>query len=137
MWHSVTESQHSDLHAGDYHLLGADLRQLREFDAKLQAAELDAAHPTLVIAECVLVYMDETQCNALLRDFSARFNTVSFISYEQVDACTMLTNHRKLQVNMNDTFGKIMLDNLHTRGIALPGLSACESLESQRDRLLV
>ncbi|KAH7728201.1 leucine carboxyl methyltransferase [Aphelenchoides avenae] len=118
----ATESQHSDLHAGDYHLLGADLRQPREFEAKLDAAELDRSQPTLVVAECVLVYMDEAQCNALLRELASRFDTVSFVNYEQV--------------NMNDNFGKIMLDNLHNRGIALPGLPACENLHTQKERFL-
>jgi [phosphatase 2A protein]-leucine-carboxy methyltransferase len=118
----VTESHHSDLHAGDYHLLGADLRQLREVEEKLQLAELDFSQPTIIVAECVLVYMDEAQCEALLKEISSLFTTVAFVNYEQVNMC--------------DNFGKIMLDNLHTRGIVLPGLPACESLQSQQQRFI-
>lgn len=35
---------------------------------------------------------------------------------------------------MNDNFSKVMLNNLNHRGIALPGLGACESLETQKRR---
>ncbi|TKR80682.1 hypothetical protein L596_014716 [Steinernema carpocapsae] len=37
---------------------------------------------------------------------------------------------------MNDNFGKIMLENLQTRGIGLLGLNACEDLDTQRKRFL-
>lgn len=80
----VSESQHSDLHAGDYHLLGADLRQSREFEEKLKMADLDYSLPTLFIAECVLVYMDESQSEELLKQICKKFSTVAFINYEQV-----------------------------------------------------
>ncbi|KAI1716248.1 leucine carboxyl methyltransferase domain-containing protein [Ditylenchus destructor] len=118
----LVENHHSDLIAGDYCLLGADLRQVREFDEKLKLADLDFSQPTLFIAECVLVYMDELQCDELLKEITGKFETVSFINYEQV--------------NMTDNFSKIMLDNLNHRGIILPGLPACESLQSQKRRFL-
>lgn len=41
------------------------------------------------------------------------------------------------QVNITDTFGKVMISNLHQRGILLPGLGPCESLEAQKKRLVV
>lgn len=78
------ESQHSDLHAGDYHLIGVDLRQIHEFLTKILTADLDVSQPTLFIAECVLVYMDEKQSEELLKEITKMFTTVSFINYEQV-----------------------------------------------------
>uniref|UniRef100_A0A915ED73 Leucine carboxyl methyltransferase 1 n=1 Tax=Ditylenchus dipsaci TaxID=166011 RepID=A0A915ED73_9BILA len=116
------ESNHSDLLAGDYSLIGVDLRQIREFDEKLMLADLDVTQPTLFISECVLVYMDESNSAELLTHVSKTFTTAAFINYEQV--------------NMNDNFGRIMLDNLHQRGIMLPGLPTCETLQTQMRRFL-
>jgi O-methyltransferase involved in polyketide biosynthesis len=41
-----------------YSLLPADLRDLDVLRGELAAAGFDAAVPTLVLAECVLVYME-------------------------------------------------------------------------------
>jgi hypothetical protein len=77
------ESQHADLHAGDYHLIGVDLRQVREFEQKLATAYLDRTQPTLIIAECVLVYMDEQHSQELIEEFARFFETVAILNYEQ------------------------------------------------------
>lgn len=87
----MSESQHSDLHAGDYHLLGADLRQSRELWEKLKLASLDPAAPVVVLAECVLVYMDTHVGDALARSFADAYGDVAFISYEQVSPATPCT----------------------------------------------
>ncbi|KAF7638857.1 Leucine carboxyl methyltransferase 1 [Meloidogyne graminicola] len=117
---SAVETQHSDLHCGDYHLLGADLRQIREFIQKLETAKLDNSLPTLIIAECLFVYMDQQHSQNIIEELAKYFKTIAFINYEQV--------------NMNDNFSKIMLDNLNNRGIHLPGLVVCESLSTQKQR---
>uniref|UniRef100_A0A914LWB8 Leucine carboxyl methyltransferase 1 n=1 Tax=Meloidogyne incognita TaxID=6306 RepID=A0A914LWB8_MELIC len=116
----AVESQHSDLHCGDYHLIGADLRQIREFEQKLTTAELDNSQPTLIIAECLFVYMDLEHSYNLIKELTKYFETLALINYEQV--------------NMNDNFSKVMLDNLNNRGIHLPGLAVCESLSAQKQR---
>lgn len=41
------------------------------------------------------------------------------------------------QVNMNDRFGKVMIDNLETRGCGLAGVQHCESLDSQKARYVI
>uniref|UniRef100_A0A915PHD0 Leucine carboxyl methyltransferase 1 n=1 Tax=Setaria digitata TaxID=48799 RepID=A0A915PHD0_9BILA len=110
------------VHAGDYHLVGADLRQLNEFKEKLESCSLDYKAPTLFIAECVLVYMGISQSDALLGASAEWFEKVFFLNYEQV--------------NINDTFGKIMVSNLYHRGIILPGLAACGNLDAQKKRFI-
>lgn len=82
------------MHAGDYHLIGVDLRQLREFEEKLKRANLDTTAPTLFITECVLVYIDEGQCEELLKEISRQFDTVSFVNYEQVYYFLFIFNTR-------------------------------------------
>ncbi|CAG9533216.1 unnamed protein product [Cercopithifilaria johnstoni] len=116
------EVEHADLHAGDYHLVGADLRQLNEVKEKLDSCHLNYKTPTLFIAECVLVYMGTSQSDVLLSAFAKWFDNAFFLNYEQV--------------NIGDTFGKIMVSNLHERGIILPGLDACENLDAQKKRFM-
>lgn len=78
------EMEHVDLHAGDYHLIGADLRQLNELKEKLDSCNLNNKMPTLFIAECVLVYMGTSQSDALLSACVRWFEDAFFLNYEQV-----------------------------------------------------
>ncbi|XP_014667912.1 PREDICTED: leucine carboxyl methyltransferase 1-like [Priapulus caudatus] len=66
----------------------------------------------------------ETNLSAqLLQWISDNFKTSFFINYEQV--------------NMEDTFGTVMLRNLMGRGCELLGVDACRSLETQKQRFLL
>ncbi|GMT03253.1 hypothetical protein PENTCL1PPCAC_25427 [Pristionchus entomophagus] len=116
------ESQHTDLHAGDYHLVGADVRQWAELRAKLEEAGVDWNAPTLVIAECVLIYMAVSQSEELLAHLTKEFGNVAILSYEQT--------------NIHDEFGRVMTANLEKRGLTLAGIAACGSIESQKKRLV-
>ncbi|XP_040829114.1 leucine carboxyl methyltransferase 1 isoform X3 [Ochotona curzoniae] len=78
--------------------------------------------PTLLIAECVLVYMTPEQSANLLKWAARSFHTAMFVNYEQV--------------NMGDRFGQIMIENLRRRQCDLAGVETCRSLESQKERLL-
>ncbi|RCN33209.1 leucine carboxyl methyltransferase [Ancylostoma caninum] len=114
------ETQHTDLHCGDYNLVGADLRQWAEFKSKLESVGIDSTLPTLFLAECVLVYMSVDQSAELLKHISEFFDTVVFVNYEQV--------------RIKDAFGSVMQKNLEQRGIYLPGLPACSDIETQKER---
>ena len=65
-------------------MIGADLRQIREFEQKLATAELDNSQPTLIIAECLFVYMDIQHSQNLIEELAKYFKTLALISYEQV-----------------------------------------------------
>uniref|UniRef100_A0A8D2E4G3 Leucine carboxyl methyltransferase 1 n=1 Tax=Sciurus vulgaris TaxID=55149 RepID=A0A8D2E4G3_SCIVU len=78
--------------------------------------------PTLLITECVLVYMTPEQSTSLLKWAANTFETAMLINYEQV--------------NMDDRFGQIMIENLRRRQCDLAGVETCKSLESQKERLL-
>uniref|UniRef100_A0AC35TP95 Leucine carboxyl methyltransferase 1 n=1 Tax=Rhabditophanes sp. KR3021 TaxID=114890 RepID=A0AC35TP95_9BILA len=116
----IQENQHCDLQAGDYHLLGTDLRQIEEFKGKFAKAALDPSAPTIVLAECVLVYMNPDKSAEVLKFVSSFFNVVSFVNYEQV--C------------MEDSFGRVMVQNLSARGIHLQGLPLSASIVEQKSR---
>uniref|UniRef100_A0AC34RC35 Leucine carboxyl methyltransferase 1 n=2 Tax=Panagrolaimus sp. JU765 TaxID=591449 RepID=A0AC34RC35_9BILA len=117
---NIEECHHSDLHGGDYHLLGADIRQIQELEQKLDTTHLDITLPTLILAECVFVYMVPEKSAEVIKYFADKFPTCGFLNYEQV--------------NVVDKFGQVMVENLKERGIMLPGLPVCENLDSQKDR---
>ncbi|KAK6025256.1 leucine carboxyl methyltransferase [Ostertagia ostertagi] len=72
--------------------------------------------------QCVLVYMSVDQSAQLLKHLSDTFDTAVFLNYEQV--------------RIKDTFGSVMEKNLEQRGIQLPGLPACNDIDTQRERFL-
>ena len=112
-------SHHSDLHAGNYHLVGADLRQSNELDQKLETCQLDYDIPTLFIAECVLVYMSANASSSLLKQIVSKFRQPAFVNYEQF--------------RTSDAFTKVMEQNLGERGIQLHGLEMRETSEKQEE----
>ncbi|XP_023571517.1 leucine carboxyl methyltransferase 1 isoform X2 [Octodon degus] len=111
------------LDSARYAIIGADLRELPELEEKLKKCNMSTQLPTLLIAECVLIYMTPEQSASLLKWAASSFETAMFINYEQV--------------NMDDRFGQIMVENLWRRQCHLAGVETCKSLESQRERLLL
>lgn len=75
--------------------------------------------------------MAVAQSTELINFFTSNFSTISLVNYEQACAQSDVYN---FQVNMTDKFSQIMANNLHNRGIILPGLVACEDIETQKRR---
>lgn len=107
----------TDLHSGSYHIVGVDLRNIDELANKLQQSEVDFSVPTIFLAECVLVYVEPQNSSNLLSWIASNFKSAVFVNYEQV--------------NMNDRFGEVMLQNLRSRGCSLAGVEACLTLDTQ------
>lgn len=105
-----------------YAIIGADLRDIPELEEKLKRCNMSTQLPTLLITECVLVYMSPEQSANLIKWAASSFGTAMFVNYEQV--------------NMGDRFGHIMIENLRRRQCDLAGVETCKSLESQKERLL-
>ncbi|XP_009466257.1 PREDICTED: leucine carboxyl methyltransferase 1 [Nipponia nippon] len=119
---SLLIDSHS-LDSSRYSIVGADLRFSSDLEEKLKKHNLDIHLPTLLVAECVLVYMTPQQSANLLKWAASTFPVAMFINYEQV--------------NMMDRFGQIMIENLQRRQCNLAGVEVCRSLDSQRERLLL
>ncbi|KAL1264279.1 hypothetical protein QQF64_004634, partial [Cirrhinus molitorella] len=120
-----TDSLLLDGHSLDsdrYCIIGADLRDLPALEEKLKKFQINPELPTLFLSECVLVYMTPEQSSKLVHWVADTFPTAMFINYEQV--------------NMNDRFGQIMIENLQRRQCNLAGVDVCQSLDSQKDRFL-
>uniref|UniRef100_A0A8C3D493 Leucine carboxyl methyltransferase 1 n=3 Tax=Corvus TaxID=30420 RepID=A0A8C3D493_CORMO len=119
---SLLIDSHS-LDSSRYSIVGADLRFSSDLEEKLKKHSLDIHLPTLLVAECVLVYMTPQQSANLLKWAASTFPVAMVINYEQV--------------NMRDRFGQIMIENLQRRQCNLAGVELCSSLDSQRERLLL
>jgi tRNA wybutosine-synthesizing protein 4 len=81
-----------------YRLLPADLRDLKDLDRVFLQATLDPKQPTLIIAECVLIYLEPHVSRAVVKWAADKFETAAFVIYEQI--------------HPNDAFGQQMLRNL-------------------------
>ena len=118
----TSEQQGDDIHSETYHLISVDLRNIEQLDKKLKDCNLDKTIPTLVISECVLIYMKPQHSNELIGYFGKNFNNCFFLNYEQY--------------KLNDRFGKIMIENMHMRSVDLVGMDSCMSEETQNDRFI-
>ncbi|XP_041830649.1 leucine carboxyl methyltransferase 1 [Melanotaenia boesemani] len=120
-----TDSLVLDAHSLDsdrYCIIGADLRDISNLDEKLKKFQLNPELPTLLLSECVLVYMTPSQSSNVVRWAAETFHTAMCINYEQV--------------NMSDRFGQVMIENLQRRQCTLAGVETCQSLDSQKERFL-
>lgn len=104
-----------------YRLVGADLRDTAGLEEGLRASGADFGAPTLLLAECVLVYMEARDSDAVVA-WAARAFTggAVFANYEQV--------------RPHDPFGRTMVRNLRERGCGLLGVEAHPTLRSQEER---
>jgi len=88
---SIPSTSNTELHTQVYHLISADLRNLADLDKKLNECNLDFEVPTLIVTECVLVYMNPEHSNKLLEHFAKSFKKCVFINYEQGILFNILT----------------------------------------------
>ncbi|KAJ7039061.1 S-adenosyl-L-methionine-dependent methyltransferase [Mycena alexandri] len=115
-----------------YHLLPADLRlppadTLGRLLASDSGAILSPALPTLLLFECVLVYMSPTASSAVLQWFREYFSpqgsgALGSIVYEMF--------------HLQDSFGRVMVNNLKARHVSLPGAEPYPDVESLPGRYL-
>ncbi|XP_072665391.1 tRNA wybutosine-synthesizing protein 4 [Canis lupus baileyi] len=106
----------------DYRLLGLDLRQLPRLDQALAAAGLDAAAPTLLLAEAVLTYLEPNDAAALIAWAAQRFPDALFVIYEQM--------------RPHDAFGQFMQQHFRQLSSPLHGLDRFPDVEAQQHRFL-
>ncbi|KAI0079248.1 leucine carboxyl methyltransferase [Panus rudis PR-1116 ss-1] len=124
------------LHAPVYHLVPADMRKSPDevFPTSFGIDGGDRSHiispnlPTLLLFECVLVYMKPSESDAVIKWFTDYFSTSS--------ESTVLGGIVYEMFGLNDSFGKVMLNNLKARNVDLPGAEPYPTFASLPQRFL-
>ena len=114
------------LYSREYNVHAIDLRSLPNLPTSPEPLpNLQSNLPTLLISECCLIYLPPSDADAILKYFTTAVfpphTPLGIIVYEPI--------------NPNDAFGRVMVQNLATRGIVLQTLKKYGSLERQRARL--
>ena len=66
-----------------YHAIGADLRDSAAVHAALVSAGMDPTIPTILLTECVMVYLEGEHAKGLLSWAAETFNRALWINYER------------------------------------------------------
>ncbi|RPD71897.1 leucine carboxyl methyltransferase [Lentinus tigrinus ALCF2SS1-7] len=119
------------LHSPVYHLLAADLRKPpAESLAPLLASPTDPllspSLPTLLLFECVLVYMSPEASQNVLQWFTDYFTAGSGVL-----GCIIYE-----MFGLEDSFGRVMVNNLKARSVTLPGAKPYPNFDTLPNRFL-
>lgn len=107
----------------DYYILECDITNYNKLNEQLcSVPDFDFTSPTIIIAECLLVYLKKETTHQMLQNFTMNFKNLVFLLYDLVGA--------------NDNFGKEMVINLLDRDIKLFGYEDVPDVGTQIDRLL-
>ncbi|KAF7290573.1 Leucine carboxyl methyltransferase 1 [Mycena indigotica] len=107
----------------NYHLLPVDLRLPPEATLAnhLSSAILSSTLPTLLLFECVLVYMSPEASSAILQWF------VEFFSGGETAPLGSIVYE---MFGLQDAFGRVMVENLKARNVSLPGAAPYSDIHS-------
>jgi tRNA wybutosine-synthesizing protein 4 len=102
--------------------VSVDMRFQSELESAMSRADFRNDVPTIFLSECVLVYMQASHGDAIIKwAASAVQNAPSaMVVYEQT--------------NPSDRFGKVMVENLMQRGCPLLSIFDYPSLDAQQNR---
>ncbi|KAI9870501.1 MAG: hypothetical protein M1830_004150 [Pleopsidium flavum] len=119
------------LHSPTFNIHPIDLRDLHSSaDGQSQPVSLkniDATLPSLLISECCLIYLPPSAAEEVVRYFS------SFVFPPTTPLALLLYE----PINPHDSFGKVMVSNLASRGIVLQTLHKYSSFGAQKERLRI
>jgi len=87
---------------GNYKLLNVDLREAEATVSSLFSAGFDSSLPTLILSECVLVYLEDEFVTSLLSSISSLFTSTD----ETSNASCVIVSYD--MISPNDRFGQMM-----------------------------
>ena len=104
----------------NYKLIAHDVRDTKGLSTLLSDVyKVDAARPTLILTECLLVYLKPEDTANVLNFAKEHFAAAPYLA---------LMNYE--MITPNDPFGETMMSNLSERGCDLLGIEACPDLTS-------
>ena len=109
----------NELDAPGYKLIAGDVRDDDIMKGKLTGTNVDGSLPTLIITECILIYMRADDTHGVLRwtkEYFGEQGDLAYLNYEMI--------------NPDDQFGRMMVENLENRGCQLLGIHDCPSLDA-------
>jgi len=108
----------------NFHLMHVDISGAPDevLQKITEEASLDKNLPVLFLSECVLIYLEIGQSQKLIDTIPSVFKSPFFLLYEQV--------------NVNDKFGRIMINSIRSTYSSSIGEEACSSLLTQEQRFL-
>ena len=109
-----------NIHSKYYRLATADLRDIEAVHNAVKNAGIDFTVPTLLLSECVLVYLEPEESCSIIAWAARTFQHSVFVTYEQI--------------RPHDAFGRVMAKNLEERGYTLRGLHAFPDIPAQTSR---
>ncbi|KAJ1403071.1 S-adenosyl-L-methionine-dependent methyltransferase [Ochromonadaceae sp. CCMP2298] len=107
---------------GPLSFIAQDLRRAEAVTADLVAAGLRGDVPTLVLSECVLVYVAKAAVLDLCHRLGSLLQDAVWLTYDMITP--------------NDVYGRNMIKNLEAAGFDIPGIRDFPSLEQQQSRFL-
>jgi tRNA wybutosine-synthesizing protein 4 len=105
----------------NYHLIDCDITNKKLFSESLCKIKSDENDLTIVICECLLVYIDKDVTIEMLSNINNAFSNVYILEYDLIGP--------------DDPFGKEMIDNLKNRDINLRGFNEVKNVQDQINRL--
>uniref|UniRef100_A0A5G2RE66 Leucine carboxyl methyltransferase 1 n=1 Tax=Sus scrofa TaxID=9823 RepID=A0A5G2RE66_PIG len=100
-----------------YAIIGADLRDIPELEEKLKKCNMNTQLPTLLVAECVLVYMTPEQSANLLKWAANSFETAMLINYKQKERLLSSGWESASAVDMVELYSKLPRAEVSRYGI--------------------
>lgn len=111
-----------NLISDNYFVLNCDLLQVENLIERLKEIKIDFSKPTIVLSECLLVYLEKNSTIDILKALNKNFKNSIFFLYDLIGP--------------EDNFGKEMEINLSDRNIRIPGFEQVPDCISQKKRLL-
>ena len=105
----------------NYYLINCNITNHTKFSESLNNIKTAENDLTIVICECLLVYIDEKTTIEMLSCLVKRFDNIYLLEYDLIGP--------------DDPFGKEMVENLKTRNIQLRGFDDVKNVEDQINRL--
>jgi tRNA wybutosine-synthesizing protein 4 len=107
---------------GPLSFIAQDLRSAQLVVSDLVAAGLRGDVPTLVLSECVLVYVPKTEVLDLCARLGSLLQDAVWLTYDMITP--------------NDLYGRNMIKNLEAAGFGIPGIKDFPTLDQQKSRFL-